>query len=111
MKTEAPTPQRWKAVLLGAAVAAAVTLPAVADSWLNGPTRNFEARSLHVDDLVGNLSVAVRDKGPITVQVSGTKVRVDGTSVTEEDGSVMVVGGGGYSVWDWHHWFDFSDET
>ena len=108
-QTHAPL-HRWKSILLGAVVAGAVTLPAIADSWLNGPTRNFQVHSVRVDDLVGNLSVAVKNDGPVTVQVSGTKDRIDQTQVYQEDGDVLVDGGGGYSVWDWHHWFDFSDE-
>src|SRR5258706_5749431 len=103
--------ERWKSVVAGAAVAAALTLPAVADNWLTGPVRNYPVHSLHVSDIVGNLSVAVRDGGPIAVQVSGTKQRVDETSVSQDDGAVTVEGRGFQSVWDWRHWFDFSDET
>jgi len=106
-----PAQNRWKAVAIGAAIAGALTLPAVADSWLNGPTRNFQAHSVRIHDLVGNLAVAVKNVGPITVQVSGAKERVDATQVYQDDGDVTVDGGRGYSVWDWRHWFDFSDAT
>jgi hypothetical protein len=103
--------QRWKSVVTGAAVALAVTLPAVADNWFNGPTRNFPVKSVMVHDLVGNLTIQVRDKGPVSVQVSGAKRRVDETTVSQEDGTLSVEGGYSHTVWDWRHWFDFSDDN
>src|SRR5258708_2597481 len=110
MHIEPPPKTHWKSVALGAAVAAALTLPAVADSWLNGPTKTYQGgHSLHVDHLVGNLSIAVRNGGPIAVQVSGNKERVDETSVSQDDGDVTVEGNGSRAVWDWRHWFDFGE--
>jgi hypothetical protein len=103
--------QRWKSVMTGAAVAAAVTLPAIADNWFNGPTRNYPVKSVSVHDLVGNLTIAVRDGGAVSVQVSGAKRRVDETSVRQDDGTLSVEGGYSHAVWDWRHWFDFSDNT
>jgi hypothetical protein len=102
---------RWKSVATGAAVAAALTLPAVADNWFNGPTRNFPVKSVSVHDVVGNLTIGVRDGGPVSVQVSGAKYRVDQTSVSQDDGTVSVEGGYSHAVWDWKHWFDFSDNS
>jgi hypothetical protein len=91
-------------------VAAALTLPAVADSWSVGPTKTFDVRAVNVHDVVGNLSIAVRDGGPATVQVSGTKARVDATSVRQDGGTLVVVGQNYEQVWDWRHWFDFSGD-
>src|SRR5260221_8655678 len=106
MIIETPPKTHWRSVALGAVVAAALTLPAVADGWLNGPTKHFDGgHSVHVDHLVGNLSIAVRNSGPISVQLSGAKERVDETSVTQDDGDVTVEGSGEHVVWDWRHWF------
>jgi hypothetical protein len=100
---------RWKSVLTGALVAAALTFPAIADNWITGPTKTFDARNVSVNDIVGNVSIAVRDGGPATVQINGAKQRVDETSVRMEGDTVRVVGHAYNEVWDWHHWFDFSD--
>src|SRR5689334_3284498 len=99
---------RWRPVLTGAAVAAVLTIPALADNWMSGPTRNFNVRSVRVNDVVGNVSVAVRE-GPATVQVSGSKARVDATIVRQDDGRIEVIGHNYQAVWDWRHWFDFTD--
>jgi hypothetical protein len=101
----------WIAALTGGFVLAALMLPAVADEWTNGQARSFNVRSISVHDIVGNVSVAVRDNGPITVQVSGLKDRVNAVSVSQEDGKVEVSGENYHDVWDWRHWFDFSEHT
>lgn len=100
---------RWRSILVGAAVAAVLTLPAAADNWFNGPTRSFNARAVSIHDVVGNIEIGVRDGGPVTVQVNGSKQRVDSTSVRGDNGKVVIVGESYNQVWDWHHWFDFSD--
>jgi hypothetical protein len=100
---------RWKSVVTGALVAAALTFPAVADNWITGSTKTFGEKNVSVHDLVGNISIAVRDGGPTTVQINGNKQRVDETSVRVEGDTVQVVGHAYNEVWDWHHWFDFSD--
>ncbi len=102
---------RWKSVLTGALVAAALTFPAVAENWITGQTKTFNARNVSVHDIVGNVSIAVRDGGPATVQINGDKQRVDETSVRVEGDTVQVAGHAYNEVWDWHHWFDFSDHT
>ena len=101
---------RWKSALTGALVAAALTLPVMADNWSVGPTKSYDVRAVSVHDIVGSLSIAVRDGGPATVQVSGTKVRVDATSVRQDGGTLVVVGQNYEQVWDWRHWFDFSGD-
>jgi hypothetical protein len=101
---------RWKSAVTGALVAAALTLPAIADNWIVGPTKNFNARAVSVHDVVGSLTIAVRDDGPATVQLSGSKTRVDATSVRQDGGTLVVVGQNFEQVWDWRHWFDFSGD-
>lgn len=97
-------------VLIGAAIAAAVTLPARADNadWINGPWRTYDVRALELDDIVGTVKVDVKDSGPIVVQVSGLKDRVNGVEVKPSGGKLVLRGESIGAVWDWRHWFDFS---
>jgi hypothetical protein len=99
-----------RSMICGAVVAALVTLPAFgADGWVNQGPRNFDTHAVSIDELVGNLSVAVRDRGPVTLQVSGLKPRVDAISSNLESGTLVIRGEGSQSVWDWRKWFDFSN--
>ncbi len=102
--------KQWKSMMVGAAVAALVTLPAFgADGWTNVPTHSFaDTHGLSVQDLVGNLIVGVKD-GPATIQVSGVQARVNALSFKAVGGQLIVEGTGSESVWDWRHWLDFSD--
>jgi hypothetical protein len=64
---------------------------------------------------VGTLTVAVRDGGPMTVEISGNPSRVGRVRVSQ-DGSALTVEGesdeeNSRSVWDWKNWFDFSHDT
>ncbi|HEY3637427.1 MAG TPA: hypothetical protein VGK90_04685, partial [Rhizomicrobium sp.] len=104
---------RMRSFLGGAAVAAALILPAAAANgdWITWPTKSFNDNALRVEDIVGRVTVNVRDGGPISVDVTGTKDRVNGMSVREEGGKVVVEGSSTNeygSVWDWHKWFNFS---
>ncbi len=101
--------KRWPSILTEAAVAAALTLPSAADNWTSGPVRSFNVKSVSIHDFVGKIAVAVRDSGPVTVQVSGAKQRVDDTTVEQEDNKALISGRGYHEVWDWRHWFDFSE--
>jgi len=102
--------KQWKSMLAGAAVAALVTLPAFgAGGWTNIPVHTFaDTNGLAVHDLIGNLTVAVKD-GPATIQVSGVQARVNALSFKSVGGTLVVEGTGSESVWDWRHWLDFSD--
>jgi hypothetical protein len=81
--------------------------------WATAPARSFNANSVRLEDIVGTLTVAVRDNGPMTVEVSGNPHRVKQVSVSEEDGRVIVDGSSSEedknSVWDWKNWFNFSN--
>ena len=104
---------RGKSFLGGAAVAALLILPAAAANgdWTVWPTKTFSGNGVRVTDIVGTLTVNVRDGGPVTVDVSGTRPRVNGVSVHQEDGTVVIDGSNSSengSVWDWHKWFNFS---
>ena len=100
-----------RSMLVGAAVAALVVLPAAgADSgWVTWPTKSYDAKGLRVDDVVGDVRVTVQD-GPMKVDVSGSKELVGGLAVHNEGDSLLIDGSGhvSYSVWDWRKWFDFS---
>ena len=98
-----------QSLLIGAAVAALVTLPAKAadTSWVNGPTKSYDVKALKLDGVVGTLKIEVKD-GPATLAISGLKQRVAGMKVHVENGRLVVEGHYVDSVWDWSNWFDFS---
>jgi hypothetical protein len=90
-------------VLLGAAVAALLILPAAAaEDWVTWPQKTFSGSSLKVDDLVGTLIVNVTNGGNIGVDVSGTRERVKDVEVHSYGSGVIVEGQNTESVWDWH---------
>jgi hypothetical protein len=101
---------RIYSLLIGAAVAAAVTLPSKADAsgWVNGPWKTYEAKSLKLDDVVGTVKIDVKDGGSMALQISGLKERVDAVQIHAANGTLSVECGQVGSVWDWRHWFDFS---
>lgn len=105
---------RGKSFLGGAAVAALLILPAAAKSdWTVWPTKSFSAHALKLDDIVGSVSVNVRDGGPISVEVEGAKARVDGITVSQDDDRVVVDcsnSGENESVWNWRDWLNFPSD-
>ncbi|HEY1711016.1 MAG TPA: DUF2807 domain-containing protein [Rhizomicrobium sp.] len=106
--------QRLKSMLIGAAVAAALTLPAAAadNGWVTWPAKTYDVRTIKIDDLVGTLRIEVRDGGPVTLNVSGAKTRVDDLEV-KNSGSMLRISGNedDESVWDWKNWFNFSSHN
>src|ERR1700749_2398674 len=102
----------WKSILGGAAVAATLILPAIADDagWTSGPWRGYDAKSIKVDNVVGKLGVEVKPQAQVSVQISGTKKRVSDVDV-RMDGDQLVVEGekSKEGVWDWRNWFNFDD--
>jgi hypothetical protein len=105
--------KKMRSFLGGAAVAAVLILPAAASNgdWVSWPAKNFNADAVRIEDMVGKLTVNVRDGGPVSVEVSGVKERVNGISIREEDGKVVIDGSDANdneSVWNWRNWFNFS---
>ena len=102
---------RIKSLLMGAAVAALLIVPAWAGGdWVSWPQKTFGgAHSLKVDDFVGTLNVSVSNGGPIAVSVSGTKERVNHVEIHGGGDSVVIEGQNDESVWDWRNWFNFAD--
>jgi len=100
---------RIASLLIGAAVAAFVILPArAADAWVNGPWKTYDAKALKLEGVVANVKVDVKDSGPMVVQVSGNPERVNGVHVDVSNGTLRIECSNPGSVWDWQHWFDFS---
>lgn len=100
-----------KSMLIGAAVAAMLILPASgADTgWVVWPTKSYNAASLRVTDVVGSVRVDVQN-GLMKVDVSGTREMVTGLTVKQDGGQLLISGNevDSFNVWDWHKWFDFS---
>lgn len=96
-----------RSLLLGAAVAAFLILPAAAEDWVTWPQKSFSASALKVDDMVGTLIVNVTNGGNINVNVSGTRERINQLEVHSSGSAVMIEGRTENSVWDWRQWFNF----
>ena len=101
---------RMYSILIGAAIAALVTLPALAGdpNWVTGSKASFDVRSLKIDDVVATLKVDVTDGGPATLQISGLKQRMGDVKANASNGVLPIEGHNLDAVWDWCHWFDFS---
>lgn len=81
-------------------------------NWVTRPRKSFNAKKVHFSSVIGSIKVDVKDSGPMTLDVAGTKRAVDGLDVRVEDGTLQIEGsdeGGTIAVWDWRKWFDFSD--
>ena len=100
---------QFRSIAIGAAVAALLILPARADSnWVTRPQKSYDANSIRIDDLVGTLTVSVKPSGPVTVEIAGTRERVQGLEVAKDGKTLVIHGAQINAVWDWHKWFDFS---
>jgi hypothetical protein len=118
----------WKSILGGAAVAALLIVPTLAHgapraeahlqlaaaddgNWVTRQRQTFSARNVRFDSVIGSIRVDVRDGGPMTRDVSGTKRAVDGLTARVDGGTLRIEGSNSESssVWDWTKWFDFSD--
>ncbi|HXM00183.1 MAG TPA: DUF2807 domain-containing protein [Rhizomicrobium sp.] len=86
--------------------------PPTNGDWVRWPVKSYASSALKVEDIVGTLTVDVKDSGPMTLEVSGPHGRVDDIKVST-DGNYLVVNGennDNHDVWDWKNWFNFSDE-
>ena len=66
---------RLTSILIGAALAALISLPAKAGdpNWVTGPQKSFNIKSLKIDDVLGTVKIEVRDGGQATLQINGLK--------------------------------------
>lgn len=80
--------------------------------WAVAAVRSYNTSSLKLEDVVGTLVVAVRDTGPMTVEVHGAPERVRRVDISQDDGRLVIDGSSEeeneHSVWDWRNWFNFS---
>lgn len=86
--------------------------PAQSGDWVRWPVKTYNTGSLKVEDLVGTLTVDVKDGGPMTVEVSGDKNRVGHIDISQDGGTLHIDGENSDendSVWDWKNWFNFKD--
>ena len=98
-----------RSIAVGALVATLLILPAKAgNDWVSWPQKSYAVKRVHIKDLVGMLKVRVKDSGPVTVDVSGTKERLAQLSVETHGNTLNIEGSRTDTVWDWHNWFDFS---
>jgi hypothetical protein len=102
---------RIPSLLIGAAIAALVVIPARADSWVNGQWKTYDARSLKLEAVIATVRVDVKDSGPMAVQISGVPERVNTVKVWAGNGTLAVKCEDLNTVWDWKHWFDFSSHN
>jgi hypothetical protein len=102
---------RIQSLLIGAAVAAIVVLPArAADAnWVNGSWQTYQTHKLKLDNIVGNVKVDVKDSGPMVIRVSGLSDRVKAVHVQASHDTLTVASDEIDTVWDWRNWFKFSD--
>jgi len=104
--------RKLKSMLAGAGVAALLIAPAAADTnWLSLPQKSFDVKSVKVEDVVGTLTVDVKDTGPVMLNVSGARERVSNLEITSGGGRLVISdeGPSDQSVWDWRNWLNFSD--
>jgi hypothetical protein len=89
-----------------------VKVAAAGKDWVTKPRQSFAVKKVHFSSVIGSIRVDVKDSGPMTLDVAGTKRAVDGLTARIEDGTLQIEGsdeGGTIAVWDWRKWFDFSD--
>ena len=97
--------------------AAAVTAPPPASTngnWVRWAPRNYNGNALKVSDVVGTVTIAVRDGGPMTVEASGDKSRMKNLQITNDDGELQIDADDDsdtHSVWDVSQWFNFSNDN
>ncbi len=80
--------------------------------WVTAPSRNFNVHAFKLKDLVGTLTVAVRNGGPVSVEVSGNRARVGQVRFSQDGGQLVIQCPDtemNVSVWDWKNWFNFTD--
>jgi hypothetical protein len=86
--------------------------PAQNGDWQRWPARSFSTGALKVDDIVGTITIDVKDGGPMTVDASGNRDRLAHLQINADGGTLHIEGDdtdSNHSVWDWKNWFNFSD--
>lgn len=88
--------------------------PAAANgNWVRWAPRNYQGKAVEISDVVGTVTIAVRDGGAMTVEASGDKQRMKNLEVSNDDGELKIESdndGDSNSVWDVSQWFNFSNQ-
>jgi hypothetical protein len=95
-----------------AAAAPAAPPAATNGNWVRWAPRDYQGNALRISDVVGTVTIAVRDSGPMTVEASGDKQRMKNLEVSNDDGELKIEADNdsdNRSVWDVSQWFNFSD--
>lgn len=103
-------PTRRNAFAIGAVLLAAMALPVLAAdpaAQVRTPTQTFVVKALKIDDLVGNLSVEVKDAGPTELTLSGAQWGIDRMRVRQDGDVLRISAEDRDGVWNWRSWFDF----
>ncbi|HEY1837464.1 MAG: DUF2807 domain-containing protein [Rhizomicrobium sp.] len=128
-----------KSLMAGAAVAALLIFPSLATftapmqaladtsaataapppaatngNWVRWAPHNYNASTLRISDVVGTVTVAVRDGGPMTVEASGNKQRMKNLQVASDGDELKIEAEGendSHSVWDVSQWFNYSNDN
>lgn len=93
------------------APSAAPAAPLSGGDWVRWPVKSYSTTALKLEDVVGTLTVDVKDSGPMTLEVSGARDRINEIKVSTDGNKLDVDGqhGDDNEVWDWKNWFNFSD--
>ncbi len=126
--------RNWNSLLGGIAVAAFLVAPTVSGfgqgsalhgsqpasprsggNWVSSQPRNFNASNVKIENIVGTVIVAVRNSGPMTLEISGARTRLNSVHASQ-NGTRLVIEGStetenDHSVWDWRNWFNFSQHA
>jgi len=104
-----------QSLLIGAAIAAAVTLPAKAAdwTWVNRPAQTFQAHAVDLERVSADVTIRpVGGPEGVTMTISGPRFLVDDVKAQAASGVLVVSGSnnsaGNFDVWDWSKWFDYS---
>jgi hypothetical protein len=110
---------RTKSFLGGAAVAVFLITAGGADagqdhSWTQQPAQNFNAHAVALDHVIADVTITVKNGGPMTYAVQGPRYLVNDMRAQTANGVLTIAGPTDEShhsvnVWDWSKWFDYSD--
>jgi Putative auto-transporter adhesin, head GIN domain len=127
---------KLRSVLIGSGVAATLIFPCLADpapvappaapapaampaphpiiiamnngGWVKWPAKRYQTHAVRLDDIVGTIAIAVAASGPMILEVSGDKNRVNSLDVDADGDTLRIEGSDAHDVWDWRNWFNFN---
>ena len=102
-------------ILIGAAVAALISLPAKAAdwTWVNRPAQTFQANAVNLETVSADVTInPVNGPAAISMTIAGPHALVDGVKAQAASGVLTISGPHdserSFNVWDWTKWFDYS---